>query len=60
MENMVFSLRDLHIVRPGTGAFRLHVRSLDVRQGQLLAELDGPQRLRQKYGTGRAGRHPAA
>ena len=41
MENMVFSLRDLHIVRPGTGAFRLHVRSLDVRQGQLLA-LTGP------------------
>ena len=41
MENTVFSLRDLHVVRPGTGAFRLHVRSLDVRQGQLLA-LTGP------------------
>lgn len=41
MENTVFSLRDLHVVRPGAGAFRLHVRSLDVRQGQLLA-LTGP------------------
>ena len=41
MENTVFSLRDLRVVRPGAGAFRLHVRSLDVRQGQLLA-LTGP------------------
>lgn len=41
MENTVFSLRDLHVVRPGAGAFRLHVRSLDVQQGQLLA-LTGP------------------
>ena len=41
MENTVFSLRDARVVRPGAGAFRLHVRSLDVRQGQLLA-LTGP------------------
>ncbi len=41
MENTVFSLRDLRVVRPGAGAFRLHVRSLDVQQGQLLA-LTGP------------------
>lgn len=41
MENTVFSLRDLRVVRPGAGAFRLHVRSLYVRQGQLLA-LTGP------------------
>ena len=54
MENTVFSLRDLHVVRPGAGAFRLHVRSLDVRQGQLLAlwragRLDALARLRGKH-----------
>lgn len=41
MEQTVFSLRDLQVARPGQGAFRLHIRDLDVRRGQLLA-LTGP------------------